>query len=217
MKYVEMIERANMLSNELVVINKELTFNKKLSHDKIVELSQQQEYKTAYLKYYEDNIIRTVYAEITPVISEILKKYNNKPYGPKTKEKISSELAERTGCHMYISTSYGSDTMSINVGVGHRYYNFDIYPTWDKERGEHNRVLVDNKVQALTADKMQLGYIDSEYIEDIPARIEEVKELAQRAKVLQDELRELCSKYNKLAPSTAKDITYSKFINGSVL
>ena len=61
-----------------------------------------------------DNIRQAYFMETMPKVLEVLKKYNNKPYGPVLKQKIQEEL-KPLGVNMYISTEpeYRSDEMSL--------------------------------------------------------------------------------------------------------
>src|SRR5574344_1786958 len=59
------------------------------------------------LKILISNARIALFNEVLPVALEVLKKYAGKPYGDKTKQKISDEIKEKTNCWFYITSCYG--------------------------------------------------------------------------------------------------------------
>lgn len=53
--------------------------------------------------YIRDNIKIALYYEVAAVVKAVLTKYNGKPYGEKTKEKIREEIKAATGCGVWFT------------------------------------------------------------------------------------------------------------------
>lgn len=53
--------------------------------------------------YLKDNEKVALYNDCKEAIKEVLTKYDGKPYGEKTKEKIREELKAKTGCYIWIA------------------------------------------------------------------------------------------------------------------
>lgn len=145
------------------------------------------------LKILQNNAKIALFNEVMPVALEVLSKYNSKPYGTKTKQKISDEIKEKTNCRFYISSHYTLDS-------------FDIYPSDTSNEysiscgtGRQKRILIDNKIQPVKFEEVRLYYINSEYVTDIPQRIETLKSLYKDAVAKQEELKAICDNFNKLA------------------
>ena len=132
-----------------------------------------------------------------PVALEILSKYNGKPYGTKTKQKISDEIKEKTNCRFYISSRYGSDSFDIYPSDASNEYNINCGTVYIN--GSQKQILIDNKIQPVKFEEVQLYYIDSEYVTDIPQRVETLKSLYKEAVAKQEELKAICDSFNKLA------------------
>lgn len=136
-------------------------------------------------------------ADVLPALVEVLKKYNGKKCGEKTREKMREEFKAMTGCGLYLARV----TFSQKCNHAKIYEMRDGY-----KRGEEiefftaiNNYIIndDNIIQAQPADAFKL-YDYHEYIEN-PA--ERVAELAEKKKEL-DEMRNAFNKavdaYNAL-------------------
>ena len=73
-------------------------------------------------------------------------------------------------------------------------------------------MLEENKIQVLEINDLTLYYTSKEYIDNIPKRIKELKRLYKKAYEKQQELAEICSKYNNLAVGNIKNIYKDKNI-----
>lgn len=149
-------------------------------------------------KILKSNARVALFHEVLPVALEILAKYRGKPYGEKTRQKISDEVFARTNCSFYIGSRYGSHSFEVyprdvfgndyNISCGTEYTN-----------GNKKPLLVDNKIQLVTFDEIELYYISREYVENVPQRVEELKAIYEEAVAKQKELEAICSRYNTLA------------------
>lgn len=195
----EAIKSAEARENELVesYVNisdlKERHEAKKASEGKMIEASEKSKDLKITLKILKNNAKLALLNEVMPVALEVLSKYNGKPYGTKTRQKISDEIKEKTNCRFYISSRYGLDS-------------FDVYPSdasneYSINCGTENQkqILIDNKIQPVKFEEVQPYYIDREYVTDIPQRVETLKSLYKDAVAKQEELKAICDNFNKLA------------------
>ena len=88
---------------------------KKNAENDMIKASEEKKDLQITLKILKSNARIALFNEVIPVALEVLKKYAGKPYGEKTKEKISDEIKEKTNCRFYITSRWDS-------------YSFDIYP-----------------------------------------------------------------------------------------
>ena len=144
----------------------------------------------------KNNYAYRLAADVLPALVEVLKKYNGKKYGEKTREKIREEFKAMTGCGLYLERSL----FSQQSNHAHIYEMRDGYRHGEEIEfftNSNNIISEDNVIQAQPADAFKL-YDYSEYIEN-PA--ERVAELAEKKKEL-DELRNAFNKavdaYNAL-------------------
>ena len=145
-------------------------------------------------KILQSNAKIALFNEVLPIALEILKKYVGKPYGEKTKQKISEEVKEKTNCIFYISESTYNIYPLQDFGNTYSVCCGTIYTN-----GSHKSLLIDNKIQEINFDELELYYVSREYVEDIQNRVILLKQLYQEALKKQKELEEICKKYNDLA------------------
>lgn len=150
------------------------------------------------IKILKNNAKVALFYEVLPVALDVLAKYEGKPYGEKTKEKISNEVKEKTNCRFYIDSRYSSHSFEVYpVNVFGNDYNISCGTEYTD--GNKKPLLVDNKIQFVTFEELEVYYISREYVEDIPGRVEELKAIYKEAVEKQRELETICEKYNTLA------------------
>lgn len=165
------------------------------------------------LRLLQNNARIALFHDVMPVLLEVLAKYKGKPYGEKTREKIALEVEERTGARAYIGTKYDQDEISIfPSGDFGNTYSITAGPEYNPATNEHDRILIDNKIQILPLECFFIWYIKSEYIEDIPAAVAEMKEYHKKAVEMQKELSAVCSAFNKYAVEGIESIYCDKRI-----
>ena len=149
-------------------------------------------------KILRNNAKVALFNEVLPVALDILAKYAGKPYGDKTREKISDEVKEKTKCRFYISSHWSSYSYEVYPvdGFGNEY---NISCGTEYTDGSKKPLLLDNKIQTISFEEIALYYISREYVEDIPGRVEELKRLYIEAVAKQKELETICDNYNSLA------------------
>ena len=159
------------------------------------------------VKFLQNNARIALFNDVMPVLLGILSKYKGKPYGEKTREKISKELEERIGARAYIGTRY--DTDEIRIYPSNSFGNTYTITVGTKPN-EH--ILIDNKIQILPIESFSIWYINKRYFEDIQAAIEEMETLYNKAYSMQKELDSVCSAFNKYAVEGISSIYCDKRI-----
>lgn len=162
-------------------------------------------------KILKNNAKIALFNEVLPVALEVLKKYSGKPYGEKTRQKISNEIKEKTDCLFYIDSRYNSQSFEVYpVECGGNDYNISCGT--DYTDGNKRPLLMDNKIQLVPFEELTLYYISCEYVEDVPRRIKELKTVYNEAVAKQKELEYICDRYNSLAVGDISRIYYHKRI-----
>lgn len=156
------------------------------------------------LKMLTNNAKRALFVETVPAIIETLEKHKNKPYGEKTRDRISDEIKTATGCRCYIKNSYSDSEINIYPAI----YNHEI-----KIYTRDFKILnADNKIQVPTAENLKLYYVN-EYIENIPAAIKAMKSAYKKAVEKQKELETICNEFNFYAVEGIDRIYKDKYIH----
>lgn len=163
------------------------------------------------IKILNSNAKIALYNETIPIVLEVLAKYKNKSYGPKTEQKIKDEIKEKTNCGFYISVRYSSQEYHIfplefisndyNIVCGTKYID-----------GKQKNLLEDNKIKVPELNDLTIYYSSKEYIDNIPKRIKYLKRLYKKAYEKQQELEKICSEYNSLTVGSIKNIYKDKNI-----
>lgn len=201
-------ELVNTYSN--IMGFKEKIAQKRAVEKDICELNEEIKGLTITIKILNSNAKLALFNEVMPQALEVLAKYKNKPYGPKTEEKIKDEIKEKTNCSFYISDRYSSQEYHIIPLEFSNNYNIECGAKYID--GKQKKLLIDNKIQVLEFNDLTLYYTSKEYIDNIPKRIKELKRLYKKAYEKQQELEKICSEYNNLAVGNIKNIYKDKHI-----
>jgi hypothetical protein len=190
---------------------KERHEKRKTVENDLVRLEEKKKDLQITIKILNSNAKIALYNETMPIVLEVLTKYKNKPYGPKTEEKIKNEIKEKTNCSFYISTRYSSQEYHI-IPLEFSNNNYNIECGSKCIDGKQKKLLDENKIQAIEFNDLVLYYASKEYINNIPKRIKELKRLYKKAYEKQQELAALCSEYNSLCVGNIKYIYKDKNI-----
>ena len=177
----------------------------------IVKLEEKKKDLQITIKILNSNAKIALFNEVMPQVLEVLAKYKNKPYGPKTEQKIRDEIKEKTKCGFYISKRYSSQEYHI-FPLKFNGNTYDIECGTKYIDGKQKNLLDDNKIQVPELNDLTLYYTSEEYIDNIPKRIKELKKLHKKAYEKQQELEKICSEYNSLAVGNIKNIYKDKNI-----
>jgi hypothetical protein len=190
---------------------KERHEKRKTVENDLVRLEEKKKDLQITIKILNSNAKIALYNEKMPIVLEVLAKYKNKPYGPKTEENIKNEIKEKTNCSFYISTRYSSQEYHI-IPLEFSNNNYNIECGSKFMDGKQKKLLDENKIQVLEFNDLELYYASKEYIDNIPKRTKELKRLYKKAYEKQQELEKICSEYNNLAVGNIKIIYKGKHI-----
>ena len=216
-KINELDEKTKELRNTYLNIKniKEKHEKMRTVENELMSLEEKKKDLQITIKILNSNAKIALYNEVLPVVLEVLEKYKNKPYGPKTEQKIRDEIKEKTNCGFYISVRYSSQEYHIypleftnndyNIECGTKFVN-----------GKQKKLLDDNKIQVPGLNDLTIYYSSKEYINNIPKRIKELKKLYKKAYEKQKELDVICSEYNSLTVGSIKNIYKDKNIYPSM-
>lgn len=206
-------EKTEELQNTyLNIVNlKERHEKRKGVENDLVRLEEKKKDLQITIKILNSNAKIALFNEAMPIALEVLTKYKNKPYGPKTEKKIKDEIKEKTNCSFYISTRYSSQSYHI-IPLEFSNNNYNIECGTKCIDGKQKKLLDENKIQVLNFNDLTLYYTSKEYIDNIPKRIKELKRLYKKAYEKQQELAAICSEYNNLAVGNIKNIYKDKNI-----
>lgn len=206
-------EKIEELQNTyLNIVNlKERHEKRKDVENDLVRLEEKKKDLQITIKILNSNAKIALFNEKMPIVLEVLTKYKNKPYGPKTEKKIKDEIKEKTNCIFYISTRYSSQSYHI-IPLEFSNNNYNIECGAKCIDGKQKKLLDENKIQVLNFNDLTLYYTSKEYIDNIPKRIKELKRLYKKAYEKQQELAAICSEYNNLAVGNIKNIYKDKNI-----
>ena len=183
----------------------------KTVENELLRLEEKKKDLQITIKILNSNARIALFNEVMPQVLEVLEKYKNKPYGPKTEQKIKDEIKDKTGCGFYISSRYYLQEYHIfPLEFISNDYNIECGPKCID--GKHKNLLDDNKIQVPELNDLTLYYTSKEYIDNIPKRIKDLKRLYKKAYEKQRELDALCNEYNSLAVGNIKNIYKDKNI-----
>lgn len=182
--------------------------NRKALTNDLDALSRKENYLHLVLKLQRYNLQVAAVQELTPVIVQILKKYENKQYGPKTRDKICNEFKESTGFSISIfDKNFYTDIYVID---------YDHHFSLNIDSDNDHKVLENNRIQLVSADHLRV-YNVNEYINDIPAYIEKLKAAYNNLKEKYKEIDALTHTYNDLCVGDVERVSYCYLDNVSDL
>lgn len=184
---------------------------RKTVENDIVRLKEKKIELQITTKILNSNAKIALFNEVMPQVLEVLAKYKNKPYGPKTEQKIRDEIKEKTKCGFYISSRYSSQEYHI-FPLEFISNDYDVECGTKFIDGKKKNLLDDNKIQVPELKDLTIYYSSKEYIDNIPKRIKDLKRLYKKAYEKQQELEKICSEYNGLAVGNIKNIYKDKNI-----
>lgn len=183
----------------------------KTVENELLRLEEKKEDLQITIKILNSNAKIALYNYTLPIVLEVLAKYKNKPYGPKTEEKIKNEIKEKTNCGFYISSRYSSQEYHI-FPLEFISNDYNIECGTKCIDGKQKKLLDENKIQVPELEDLTLYYDSKEYIDNIPKRIKDLKRLHKKAYEKQQELEKICSEYNSLTVRSIKNIYKDKNI-----
>lgn len=182
--------------------------NRKAITNELNALSRKENYLYLVLKLQRYNLQVAALEELKPIIVQILEKYQNRQYGPKTRDKICNEFKELTG----FSISIFDKNFYTEIYV----IDYDHHFSLNIDSDNDYKVLENNRIQRVTADHLRV-YNVNEYINDIPAHIEKLKAAYNNLKEKYKEFDALVHNYNDLCIGDIERVSYCYLDNISDL
>lgn len=178
--------------------------NRKAITNDLNALSRKENYLHLVLKLQHYNLQVAALEELKPVIIQILEKYQNKQYGPKTKDKIRNEFKELTGFYIsFFDKNFYTEIYAVD---------YDHHFSLNIDTDNDHKVLENNRIQLVTADHLRV-YRVNEYINDIPAHIEKMKAAYTALQEKYKEFDVAMRAYNDLCAGTVEPVPYYQLSN----
>ena len=148
------------------------------------------------IEILKDNAKQALFNDIIGTICDIWNKYEGKPRGEKTAQKIRDELKAATGYYISIGNKYDDAHIQTYFHYEDKapFNTLEIMPIWN---GEKQPALSDNKIVKLNPEKMKV-YCCGEYVENVNAHVKALKKAHAAAKAAEKAFEEAISNYNKL-------------------
>ena len=154
-----------------------------------------------------DNARRAFFTESMPAILEILTKYQGKPIGEKTREKIAEEAMEKIGHRIYLENEpYSTGRICISwCDYTFRYDDFKICLN-----NGNNKMFDGNKLVVYPVEDYVLYYC-GEYVDDPEGRAKKIQENFAELKRMESNFQKACSEFNHLIPSSMENVYPNNF------
>lgn len=150
-----------------------------------------------------ENLKAAIFETLKPIIWETLKKYDGKPYGDKTREKIAEETKTACGYRVYFAEKYGSgEIKAYNATSYNNADNIAIYahnvPIFSGELKNRLREPLETEKAAFS-----VAYEKARYTEpaEIDARIDEIIAAHKAAEEALKAYNAAAEAFNKIAPN----------------
>lgn len=143
----------------------------------------------------KENAKQAFYNDYIGIICDIWNKYEGKPHGEKTADKIRAELRAATGQYISICTEYNAVKIRITTAPGVPVENFEIGTKSGSERARATDE--NNKISPIDRDALRVWYC-SEYIDDLTAHIKKLKKAHAAAIEAYEKACEAFTAYNAL-------------------
>ena len=141
-----------------------------------------------------ENLKAAIAETVKPILFDILEKYEGKPYGDKTREKIAEEARAACGYRLYIGEKYGSAEVKIyggsEEGITLYAQGLDIFGGELKNR---LRAPLETEKAAFRIAYERARYTEPEQID---ARIDEIITAQEEARRAQEAYNAAIDKYN---------------------
>lgn len=123
----------------------------------IIKLSEAVYLDKVTRAFLKDNLKVALYKKCEAAIKAVFTKYDGKPLGDKTRDKIRNELKAATGCYIWIASN------EINISIRNEQNNFSIAEIRVTTPYDKKIITSDNK---LNAAALEAVYVYEKYTED---------------------------------------------------
>lgn len=149
-----------------------------------------------------ENLKAAIFEMLQPIIWETLKKYNGKPYGDKTRDKIAEETKAACGYRVYFAEKYGSGEIkaysaSYNIAESITIYAHNV-PIFSGELKNRLREPSDEEKNAFSVAYERARYTEPEQID---AAIDAIIAAHKAAEEAEKAYNAAVARYNNLRPN----------------
>lgn len=167
----------------------------KAACDRLTEETRRNDDIKIKIEILKENAKQALFAENIKTICEIWNKYESKPHGEKTAQKIRDEIKDATGHRVYIGNKWDDANITIYPGTGTHADEITISPIWNGEK--QPALNNNNKIVKLFPENMRVCYCGA-YVDDPDEQTNAVKEAHAGALKALEEYRAAIDKYNSL-------------------
>ena len=147
------------------------------------------------IEILKENAKQALFSENIGIICEIWNKYEGKPHGEKTAQKIRDEISSATGQRVYIGNKWDDANITIYPNRARYGDEITITPIWNGEK--QPALNNNNKIVKLTPENLRVSYC-GEYVENIDEHIKQLHEAHAGALTALETYRAAIDKYNAL-------------------
>lgn len=167
---------------------------KKLEQEEIEEIENNKLIKIK-LNLLKCNLYNAIFIENMPIICEIWNKYEGKPYGQRTQEKIRDEIYEKTNLRVYICNEWSRAKITIYINANNCNWvdNIEAGGKTDDIKALDGF----NKILKLNSEDFKIWYI-GEFVENVEEQAKKIVEEHKKLLELQKQYENEIEKYNKL-------------------
>lgn len=147
------------------------------------------------IEILKDNAAQAFFAENIETICNIWNKYQKKPLGEKTAEKVRKEMLAALGVRVWIGNKYDDAGITCYFDAGAPFRSLEFCTK--RLNGEAVPALVGNKIQPLNPDVFRV-YNCGTYVEDVAAHVQAIREAHDEARKAETAFSAAVSAYNAL-------------------
>lgn len=170
---------------------------------KIADREQENKRDKIRAEILRENLKAAIFEMLKPIIWETLKKYDGKPYGDKTREKIAEETKTACGYRVYFGERYGSgEIKAYNAASYNNADNIAIYahnvPIFSGELKNRLREPLETEKAAFSVAYEKARYTEPEQID---AAINAIIAAHKAAEEAEKAYNAAVARYNDLRPN----------------
>lgn len=176
---------------------------------RIAEREQENKRDKLRAEILHENLKAAIFETLKPIIWETLKKYNGKPYGDKTREKIAEETKTACGYRIYFTERYGNGEIKA-YSANYDARDIAIYahkvPLFSGELKNRLREPSEEEKAAFS-----VAYERARYTEpaEIDAAIDKIIAAHKAAEEAEKAYNAAVARYNDLRPNATAKIIYN--------
>ena len=191
-------EKTAAIDEHNIALYKKLAEEARANEAQVLELSEAVYINKIVLKILNENMKAAAVAEVLPEVKKVIAKYDGKPCGPKTYEKIRDAVKAATGFYIGIN---GQDITIYSAAV---YYNNDAR----LHTGYNTPVITKDNI--IDAGALENATSPHKYENNPAAAAKKLIKLYNKARAAFEAADAALSEYNHAAPEGLYKNTYIK-------